>query len=84
MTDFAPTHEQSAILDAVAGSSANLMIRAHAGCGKTSTLQMIATAVPAMKAHGIDRLHQVWIEMYGQWHDRCGEILERAEREKAT
>ena len=39
--------------------------------------------VPAMKAHGIDRLHQGWIEMYGQWHDRCGEILERAERGKA-
>ena len=36
-----PTTEQSAILDFIASSDANLMIRARAGCGKSSTLKLI-------------------------------------------
>ena len=36
-----PTPEQDAILAAASGSSQNLMIRAYAGTGKTSTLEMI-------------------------------------------
>ena len=36
-----PTPEQSAILDFIATSKSNLMIRARAGCGKTSTLKLI-------------------------------------------
>ncbi len=36
-----PTPEQSAILSAVRDSRSNLMIRARAGCGKTSTLELI-------------------------------------------
>jgi DNA helicase-2/ATP-dependent DNA helicase PcrA len=36
-----PTPEQSAILDFVATSKSNLMIRARAGCGKSSTLKLI-------------------------------------------
>lgn len=36
-----PTPEQSAILDFVATRTDNLMIRAYAGCGKTSTLELI-------------------------------------------
>jgi DNA helicase-2/ATP-dependent DNA helicase PcrA len=36
-----PTPEQAAILDFVASTDRNLMIRAYAGCGKTSTLEMI-------------------------------------------
>ena len=36
-----PTTEQSTILDRVKSSRTNLMIRARAGCGKTSTLEMI-------------------------------------------
>lgn len=39
-----PTPEQSAILDFVRGSNSNLMIRARAGCGKTSTLKLIDSA----------------------------------------
>lgn len=39
---------------------------------------------PAMKALGIDRLHQTYAEMYGQYHDRLGDIVEQAERENAT
>jgi superfamily I DNA/RNA helicase len=41
VTDFVPTPEQAAILGAVRGSKTNLMIRARAGCGKTSTLELI-------------------------------------------
>lgn len=36
-----PTLEQSAILDFIATSKSNLMIRARAGCGKSSTLKLI-------------------------------------------
>ena len=41
-----PTPEQSEILEAVASTRDNLMIRARAGCGKTSTLTMIDHALP--------------------------------------
>lgn len=43
-----PTDEQSAILDFVATSQSNLMIRAYAGCGKTSTLELIDRAQPSV------------------------------------
>jgi len=36
-----PTDEQTAILDAVKGSKQSLMVRARAGCGKTTILEMI-------------------------------------------
>ena len=36
-----PTPEQSAILDFISSSRSPLMIRARAGCGKTSTLKLI-------------------------------------------
>lgn len=36
-----PTPEQANILEAVRGSKSNIMIRARAGCGKTSTLELI-------------------------------------------
>lgn len=42
---FAPTPEQQAIVTA-ALSGANLMIYAYAGCGKTSTLELMAQALP--------------------------------------
>ena len=43
---FAPTPEQSAIVSAThAGTS--LMVNAYAGCGKTSTIELLAQAVPA-------------------------------------
>jgi superfamily I DNA/RNA helicase len=41
MTEFPPTDEQSAILDATHLTTDNLMLRARAGCGKTSTLELI-------------------------------------------
>lgn len=46
MTDHAPTEEQEAILAAAKSSKANLMIRALAGTGKTSTLELLERAVP--------------------------------------
>jgi len=40
-----PTDEQSTILSAATTTSTNLMVQAYAGCGKTSTLEMIEHAV---------------------------------------
>jgi len=41
-----PTLEQEAILKAVRETKSSLMINAGAGCGKTTTLEMIARAIP--------------------------------------
>lgn len=40
-----PTQEQEAILAAAASTSDNLILNAYAGCGKTSTLEMIERVV---------------------------------------
>lgn len=45
-----PTPEQQAILDATQNSRENLMVTAFAGTGKTTTLTMIANAVPVQPA----------------------------------
>jgi len=45
-----PTPEQLAILDFVRTSRANLMLRARAGCGKTSTLKLIDATLPPSSA----------------------------------
>lgn len=42
-----PTAEQSHILDLATTSSANLMLNALAGCGKSTTLEMVERAVKA-------------------------------------
>lgn len=41
-----PTDEQQSILEATKTTKSNLMIRARAGCGKTSTLELIDRALP--------------------------------------
>lgn len=41
-----PTAEQYDILDAYADSSSNLMIRAYAGTGKSSTLELLINSIP--------------------------------------
>lgn len=45
MTSLLPTREQFDILTAVSGGTSNLLIRALAGTGKTSTLDLIEKAV---------------------------------------
>jgi superfamily I DNA/RNA helicase len=45
--NFTPTAEQSAILDAGTSTSDNLLISALAGAAKTSTLVLLAQAMPA-------------------------------------
>jgi DNA helicase-2/ATP-dependent DNA helicase PcrA len=47
MSTFPPTPEQSAIIAAVQGSRDNLIIEALAGAAKTSTLLLIAEAIPS-------------------------------------
>ena len=46
MSDFTPTPEQQAIVDAAVGTEDNLLISARAGAAKTSTLVLIAKALP--------------------------------------
>jgi superfamily I DNA/RNA helicase len=41
-----PTPEQQAILDAALSQSESLMINAYAGCSKTTTLELVANALP--------------------------------------
>lgn len=50
MTSHPPTSEQQAILTAVYASKDSMMVTAMAGTGKTSTLVMIANALPAQPA----------------------------------
>jgi DNA helicase-2/ATP-dependent DNA helicase PcrA len=50
MSTFSPTPEQQAILSAVKDSKDSLMITAMAGTGKTSTLVLIANALPVQPA----------------------------------
>ena len=47
MSEFPPTPEQQTILDAVKTTKQNLMIRARAGCGKTTMLELIDHAEKA-------------------------------------
>ena len=47
MSEFPPTPEQQTILDAVKTTKQNIMIRARAGCGKTTMLEMIDHAEKA-------------------------------------
>lgn len=43
---FTPTEEQQAIIDAARDSAASLMVKAYAGCAKTSSIKMLAPALP--------------------------------------
>ena len=44
--DYSPTPEQQAIIDAGLNTKANLMIEALAGCAKTTSIEMLARALP--------------------------------------
>lgn len=44
---FQPTSEQSAIIDAARLRRESLMISAYAGCSKTTTLELVARALPS-------------------------------------
>ena len=48
MPDFTPTPEQTAIIEAASTTTENLAVIARAGAAKTSTLVMIAEALPAV------------------------------------
>lgn len=47
---FPPTEEQRAIIEAARDTQASLMISAYAGCGKSTTLEMLANAIPSQPA----------------------------------
>jgi len=48
MTSLTPTPEQQAIIDAAKQTKANILVEALAGAAKTSTLEMIAKALPGI------------------------------------
>lgn len=48
---FKPTAEQEAILSAARDTEDNLMVKAYAGCAKTTTLELITKALP--DSHGV-------------------------------
>ena len=50
MPNFTPTDEQKAIVAAASTTRANLMVTAYAGCAKTTTLELIAAALPKDQA----------------------------------
>ena len=47
MPTFTPTEEQQAIVAAALGRSESLLVRAFAGCAKTTTLELIGAALPS-------------------------------------
>lgn len=47
---FAPTAEQAAIVEAATNPGPSIMVTAYAGCTKTSTLEMVANALPTQPA----------------------------------
>jgi len=46
MTHHTPTAEQQAIIDAARDRSESILVRAYAGCAKSTTLEMLAHALP--------------------------------------
>ena len=42
--ELEPTDEQAAILDRLIGTEDNIFVRGYAGCGKSSTLEMMQNA----------------------------------------
>ena len=49
MTDFTPTAEQAAIIEFATAQTENLCVEARAGAAKTSTLVLLAEALPGTK-----------------------------------
>lgn len=49
MSKHTPTKEQRDIIEAAVTSNKDLIISAYAGCAKTSTLEMLANALPPIK-----------------------------------
>lgn len=68
---FTPTPEQLAIIDAAANSSDNLLISALAGAAKTSTLVLIAEALPKTSMLCISFNKKIATEMKERLPSHC-------------
>jgi len=68
---FTPTPEQSAIVDFVTSSSQNLLISALAGAAKTSTLVLIAEALPNTQITAISFNKRIAEEMKKRLPPNC-------------
>ena len=71
MTKHPPTSEQEAILSAVTSTTDNLMVEARAGCGKTSTLVLIAEALPRKAIHCLAFNRSIAHEMQERLPPNC-------------
>lgn len=68
---FSPTPEQAAIVEAAQGSSDNLIISALAGAAKTSTLVLIAQALPSTRILCLAFNKRIAVEMQERLPKNC-------------
>lgn len=71
MTEFPPTPEQAAIIDAVKGSTRNLIVHALAGAAKTSTLVRIANVLPTTAMLCLAFNKRIAVEMQQRLPSTC-------------
>lgn len=60
---FQPTPEQQAIIDAAVSGTASIMVKAYAGCTKTSTLEMLAAKIKPQPALAIAFNKKIAVEL---------------------
>jgi hypothetical protein len=58
-----PTKEQAAIIDAACTRRESIMVNAYAGCAKSSTLEMLAHAMPAQPALSLAFNKKIAVEL---------------------
>lgn len=66
-----PTLEQSAIVSAVKETDDNILVQALAGAAKTSTLELIARAIPATQMLCLSFNKKIAVEMQSRMPDNC-------------
>lgn len=71
MTDFKPTEEQEAIIAAAQTTTDNLIVEALAGAAKTSTLVMVAAALPDIKILCLAFNKKIAVEMQERLPKNC-------------
>ena len=63
MADFSPTPEQDSIVEAVRSSTDSLMVKAYAGCAKTTTILLAAKALPVEPALALAFNKKIQLEL---------------------
>lgn len=71
MTEFTPTPEQQAIVDAVRTTEVNIIVKALAGAAKTSTLVLMAHAQPKISILCLAFNKKIAVEMESRLPPNC-------------